>query len=84
MTGRCRAAWSKPTRFLAVAIGAGWIGYFLAYVISFYDLTWHLVTSATRTTGQLLGAIVLFLACVLRDVIAERRTRGVDARSGAG
>lgn len=52
MTGRCRAAWSKPTRFLAVAIGVGWIGY--------------------------------FLACVLRDVIAERRTRGVDARSGAG
>jgi len=63
-----RYVWRPPARFAAVAIGLGWIGYFLAYVVSYHDLTWHLGTSAGRVTSHLMGAIVVLLATVVRDV----------------
>ncbi|MEZ6196649.1 MAG: hypothetical protein R3F20_13135 [Planctomycetota bacterium] len=66
-----RPVWTAPLRFLTLAIGIGASGYFLAYVISFEDLRWHLFTSADRTTGQLFGAIHLFLAARLRRFVVD-------------
>jgi hypothetical protein len=68
-----RAAWQAPRRFLTLAIPGGYAGYVCAYVISHEDLPWHLYTSAYRTTGQLLPAIVLLLAVLLGESFRKSR-----------
>jgi amino acid permease len=66
-----RHAWARPLRFLGLTIVIAFGGYVLSYVVSYRDLEWHLLTSGDRTTGQLMAAIVLFLASVVGALVDD-------------
>jgi hypothetical protein len=66
-----------------IAIGAQAMSYFVVYLFTPLDLTFHLVTSADRLVMELAPSIVLMLAIALRPYLAARAVAALPLRGRA-
>jgi hypothetical protein len=83
LAARRRNAWSPPgVRLLSLALGLTALSWYLVYVLTPRDQSWHITFSLERLLLQLFPTALVWLACVVSE-----HTRGrwlsVDAR-GAG
>jgi hypothetical protein len=83
LAARRRNAWSPPgVRLLSLALGLTALSWYLVYVLTPRDQSWHITFSLERLLLQLFPTALVWLACVVSED-ARGRWLSVDAE-GAG